>query len=87
MKVKQNFVLCNNDDKIIKEVQKYGCPIINCSDNWLQNQKKINLENGECVDDCSLTNNSKYNYKNECFESCPNRTFNNNKLALILINI
>ena len=78
---KKNFVICNNDKRIIEEIYKYGCPIIDCSDNWRQNQKKINLENGECVNDCSETNNSKYNYKNECYENCPNRTYNNNYIC------
>ena len=81
MSTKKNFVICNNDERIIEEVKKYGCPIIDCSDNWRQNQKKINLENGECVNDCSETNYSKYNYKNECYENCPNRTYNNNYIC------
>ena len=75
---KKNLVICNNDEGIIEEVKKYGCPIIDCTDNWRQKQKKINLENGECVDDCSLTNNNKYNYKNECYENCP---YNNNYIS------
>ena len=75
---KKNLVFCNNDSRIISIVERYECAIIDCSDNWRQNQKKINLENGTCVDDCSLTNNNKYNYKNECYEKCPNRTYNNN---------
>ena len=78
---KKNLVICNNDERIIEEVKKYGCPIIDCSDNWRQNQKKINLENGECVNDCSETNYSKYNYKNECYKNCPNRTYNNNYIC------
>ena len=81
MSTKKNFVICNNDERIIEEVKKYGCPIIDCSDNWRQKQKKINLENGECVNDCSETNYSKYNYKNECYENCPNRTYNNNYIC------
>ena len=34
------------------------------------------METGECVDDCSSTNN-KYNYNNECYKNCPNGTYNN----------
>ena len=37
---KKNFVLCTEDELIIKEVEKYGCTVIDCSDNWRQNQKK-----------------------------------------------
>ena len=72
---KKNIVFCNEDERIISRVKEYGCPIIDCSDNWRQNQKKINLENGECVDDCSITNNI-YNYNNECYKNCPNGTYN-----------
>ena len=81
MSAKKNFVICNQDEKIIEEVQKYGCPTIDCSENWRQKQKKINMENGECVDDCSLTN-YKYNYNNECYENCPNKTYINNHVCL-----
>ena len=76
--VKKNFVICNEDQGIISKIKGYECAIIDCSDNWRQNQKKINLENGECVDDCSLTNNSKYNYNNTCYSYCPDGTYNNN---------
>ena len=75
---RKNIVLCNHDDRIILAVKNYECVIIDCSDNWRQNQKKINLENNECVDDCSETDNNKYNYKNECYENCPNGTYNIN---------
>ena len=73
---KKNVVFCNEDERIVSRVIGYKCAIIDCSENWRQNQKKINLENDECVDNCSLTNNNKYNYKNACYEKCPIGTYN-----------
>ena len=78
---KKNVVFCNEDPRIISKVEGYGCAVINCSENWRQIQKKINLFNNECVDDCSETNNNKYNYKNECHENCPEGTYNNNYIC------
>ena len=75
---KKNVVFCNYDQRIISKVEGYECAVIDCSENWRQNQNKINLENEECVADCSLTNNNKYNYKSECHVECPIGTYNNN---------
>ena len=73
---KNNIVFCSEDSRITSRVSEYECSSIDCSDNWRQNQKKINLENNQCVNDCSETNNNKYNYKNECCENCPIGTYN-----------
>ena len=81
MSTKKNVVICCEDERIIEEIKKYGCPVFDCSDNWRQNQKKINLENGQCVDNCSETNNSLFNYKNECYEDCPIGTYKNNYIC------
>ena len=78
---RKNIVLCNHDYRIISAVENYECAIIDCSDNWRQNQKKINLANNQCVNDCSETDNNKYNYKNECYENCPDGTYNNNYMC------
>ena len=45
-----------------------------------KNKKKINPDNNQCVDNCSLTN-YKYDYKSNCYTSCPNRTYNNNYIC------
>ena len=59
-------------------VEGNRCPMIDCTDNWCLNQKKINLENDQCIENCSLTDNNKYNYKGECYTNCPNKTYNDN---------
>ena len=76
--VKKNIVFCTEDTFIILRVEGNRCPMIDCTDNWRLNQKKINLENDQCIENCSLTDNNKYNYKGECYANCPNKTYNDN---------
>ena len=78
--VKKNIVFCTNDSRIKQKVQNYECIVFDCSDNWREKQKKINPDNNQCVDNCSLTN-YKYDYKSNCYTSCPNRTYNNNYIC------
>ena len=74
---KINLVICTNDEKIKQIVNRYHCVVVDCSENWRENQKKINLENNECVENCIQTNNNKYNYNSKCYDICPNGTYNN----------
>ena len=74
---KINLVICTNDEKIKQIVNGYHCVVVDCSENWRENQKKINLENNECVENCIQTNNNKYNYNSKCYDICPNGTYNN----------
>ena len=39
--------------------------------------KKINLENSQCVVDCSETANNKYLYESLCYKDCPEGTYKN----------
>ena len=71
----KNLVLCLEYD-IFKEYIT-DCNIIDCSENWGENRKKINLENNSCIDDCSLGNH-KYEYLFKCYSSCPIGTYVNN---------
>ena len=41
---------------------------------------KINLEDYQCIKNCSLTNN-KYDYNSKCYQICPKGTFNNNYIC------
>ena len=75
---KKNLVFCNQDDRITSMVRGHECYAIGCQSNWRQIQKKINLANNQCVNDCSSTSNNRYNYNNECHGNCPIRTYNDN---------
>ena len=72
----KNLVFCSEDDRIISKIKENNCAVLDCSDNWRQNQKKL-TENGECVDDCSSTDYP-YNYNNICYQNCPSGTYYNN---------
>jgi len=74
---KINLVICTNDNIIKEIVKRYQCVVVDCSENWREYQKKINLQNNECVESCMQTNNNKYNYNSKCYEICPKGTYNN----------
>ena len=76
----KNLVFCSDDEGIIEKILENKCAINDCTDNWRQNQKKLILENNECVDNCSSTE-YKYNYNNICYQNCPNGTYNNNYIC------
>ena len=75
---KKNIVVCTQDRKIINSIRL--CGIADCSENWREKRKKINLENDTCVDNCSLIN-YKFEYDSNCYKQCPNGTYNNNYLC------
>ena len=52
----ENFVVCTDNIDLINIRIKPECNIVDCSDNWKNNRKKINTENNICTDDCYSTN-------------------------------
>lgn len=62
---------------MINLANNLGCNIVDCSDNWRNNRKKINIESNSCTDNCTLTN-YKYEYNYKCYQKCPKGTYNNN---------
>ena len=72
----KNLIFCSGCYVISNLVNK-GCSKIVCSNDWRSYQNKINLENGECIDNCFSTNNNKYTYMSKCYEICPDGTYNN----------
>ena len=55
----------------IDESNNYFCTESNsCPDNY-----KLIKEKSECINECYNDNIYKFNYKNICYESCPNETF------------
>ena len=71
----KNIVVCAEYDIFRNYLPE--CGIIDCSETWRENQKKINLENNNCTDDCILVNN-KYDYLSKCYDSCPIGAYANN---------
>ena len=72
---KKNIVVCTYDQNVINAIE--GCGIVDCSSNWREKQKRINLEDNNCVDNCSLIN-YKFEFESKCYDKCPDGTFNNN---------
>ena len=75
----KNIVFCTQCVRIHPIIQSHGCASEDCTNYWRQSQLKINLANGECVNDCSLTTtNNKYLYLSKCYISCPEGTYTDN---------
>ena len=68
--VPDNIVICinTNNSLILSEINKTKCYAIDCSNNWLLFQHKINNETGECMHNCY----GKYEYNGEYLDNCTN---------------
>ena len=57
------------------QLNAYNSKAINkCSDICFYKNKKIIFDNKTCALNC--TENNKFNYKNICYQTCPNNTYN-----------
>ena len=71
--VPENIVYCFNKEQNLNNLlSKKKCSLFDCTDNWIENQKKIIFKNNTCIDDCA--SHSLVDYKNFCYDFCPNRT-------------
>ena len=75
-----NIVFCinfNNDysmDKLLSVINLKKCPIIDCSNYWRENKKKIIEKKEICIDNCQNDETYKYDYKYYCYNKCPKGT-------------
>ena len=84
MGVPDNIVICiNKGDRILFELNYKICYVIDCSDNWKLNQKKIELQTGACANTCYSFSEYKYEYNGKCYKDCPNGylTYDNNTIT------
>ena len=78
--VPDNIVYCSaneaNMPKIISELNKKSCTVNDCSADWKSNSQKkiIESRNNICVNDCKDDNEYFYEYKNKCYNPCPEGT-------------
>ena len=73
-----NMAICINpinNTRINNSIYKIKCAIIDCTEDWKIHQKKIVFGTEICVDDCSETENNKYEYDNICYETYPEGTY------------
>ena len=81
--IPKNYVVCvdgNKASKLFNEVKNSPCGVVDCSGNWRAAQKKL-TEDNTCVQDCKSAN--KYEYKNICYNKCPNGTLPNTDMMCI----
>ena len=87
--VSKNLIICANDDfydKIKFQLNEGGCIVRdnNCFPDWSIKSFKIISESNECVENCNITQNYKYEYESKCYSKCPKGTtsiYNNNFLC------
>ena len=72
----KNIVICLENHNMINNIRSDQCNLFDCTDNLDKLRKKISSK-GECIDNCSLTEN-KYEYNFKCYPNCLNGTYNNN---------
>ena len=65
----KNLVICSESEIISRQIN-IDCNVITCSDNWREYQAKINIDNNQCVINCSILNN-KFEYLSKCVNTCP----------------
>ena len=71
--VPNNIMICTNKNnyQISSQLEEKDCHQIDCSDDWIKNQKKINPITNECVEDFCNNTQYKYEYINKCYSPCP----------------
>jgi len=78
--VPDNIVICLNENntKILTELKKINCYVIDCSDNWQINQKKKVNKSGICIDNYDNDIIYNYIYNGTYYEYCLNGNLINN---------
>ena len=72
-RVQNNIIVCHDNKSLIKsqlELAVRKCYTIDCSDDWLKKQKKMNAGNGSCLDSCEKDENFIHEYNGNCFTKC-----------------
>ena len=75
--VPENVVICIKESKtkskIYPQITSKNCYVIDCTDDWKSNQKKIVINSGGvCYKNCADLPVYKYEYNGECLNNCPN---------------
>ena len=81
--IPENPVICINESitkyKIFPQIKNKTCFVIDCSDNWKLNRKKIINSTDECIESCSKTIQYIYEYDGKCYENCINNYYIDDK--------
>ena len=87
--ISDNMIYCIREevyDKIKTEIEEKRCSIKdnNCFNGWSKKSYKYIEGTDKCIEDCNLTENYKYEYRGNCYSSCPPGTtslYNNDFLC------
>ena len=89
-KVPENITYCFNIEneipEFIEQLKSKKCSINDCSDDWQKKEKNSIPEKDMCVYNCSLDDEYKIEFKNQCYRNCPNGTYlspENNRCIII----
>ena len=72
----ENMVFCFNvslSPKLNRLVQRKGCSIVNCSNDWVKSRKKIVEKTNECVDNCPPEYS--FVFDSKCYFRCPDGSY------------
>ena len=78
----ENMVICynaSNAKKIERQINKKGCTMVNCSENWMGSRKKVRAIDNICVENCDA--GYKYLYDSKCYKRCPEDTYSNDYIC------
>ena len=87
--VPDNLIYCINNNKnmslIMGELNNKICPSNDCSEDWSSKIKLIIEEKKDCVYNCNEDGTYSYQYKNKCYNTCPNGTILSTEIKKCLI--
>ena len=77
--VPNNIIICTdeNNNEIVSKLEEKECYYINCTEDWIINQKKIIPDTNECVEDFCNNTEYIYEYINKCYLTCPHGNLEN----------
>ena len=73
----ENLIFCIKDNSQIENINpliKQKNAVNNCSKVCDYDKKKLNSENGMCVDNCTYIATTRYEFNNICYSGCPEGT-------------
>ena len=83
--IPKNVIVCINEQKapdLFKLIKELNCSNVYCLDNWYNQQKKLIKDKKECIDNCNINHNYKYELNNKCYSSCTYGIFYDKKNEL-----
>jgi surface protein len=78
----ENMVFCINKDlapNLNRQIERKGCSIIDCDNDWWKNRKTILEYNNKCIEKCNNEFHFWFDYK--CHFRCPKDTYPDNNIC------